>query len=297
MQTLYALDITQTRGACLPWRRQRSAGGRESAPEPAVRNWDQPLGGFTSPLGYCFAPAESWTSELPRLRVDFCDHAEPSRMIASHEDRAYAEASPCRMVRTRLRLPARAGRGRTRQALLPLTLEINPEMARIGVDAETWESVREPVLLVVAQFWRFGAIDHELDELSDWARRDLAASAGLRNVIRPRRARELRAHCRRLQALILELPDFEAALTNPRGCLAAGPPVRLFSALAARLGLNRWRHEVDERIEVVEATLDSLAESLNHYQSLAFQIALELVIVAVLLLDAGLFLTDLLTQT
>ncbi len=85
-------------------------------------------------------------------------------------------------------------------------------------------------------------------------------------------------------------------MTNPRGCLAAGRPVGLYRVLAARLGLNRWRREIDERIEVVEAIFDSLVESLNHYQSLAFQIALELVIVAVLLLDAGLFLVDALAQ-
>ena len=104
--------------------------------------------------------------------------------------------------------------------------------------------------------------------------------------------RDLRPARRTLQALILDLPDFEGALTNPRGCLAAGRSVRLYRVLAVRLGLDRWRREIDERIEVVEAIFDSLVESLNHYQSLAFQIALELVIVAVLLLDAGLFLAD-----
>ncbi|HKI20730.1 MAG TPA: hypothetical protein VKA15_22760, partial [Isosphaeraceae bacterium] len=103
-------------------------------------------------------------------------------------------------------------------------------------------------------------------------------------------------HQRSLHALILDLPDFEAALTNPQGYLAPGRPVRLYRALAARLGLNRWRHEIDERIEVVEAIFDSLTESLNHLHSLAFQIALELIIVAVLLLDAGLFLADALAQ-
>jgi hypothetical protein len=173
-----------------------------------------------------------------------------------------------------------------------LTLEINHEMAKIAVDAETWKSVGETVLLVVAQFWRFGAIDRMLDEFSDWAREDLAAPPGFRSVIRPRRARELRARYRTLQTLILDLPDFEAALTNPRGCLSPGRAISLYRALAARLGLNRWRQEIDERVEVVEAIYDSLAESLNHYQSLAFQIVLELVIVAVLLLDAGLFLAD-----
>jgi hypothetical protein len=296
MQTLYALDITGTRAADWLWRRQPLAKGQGSAAEPAVLNRELPPGGFTSPLGYCFAAAPSWTSELPLLRVEFSDYGGQSKLASDRENSARTGASASRTVRTRLRLPAPAGRGRTQQALLPLTLEINHEMARIGVDAETWESVRETVLLIVAQFWRFSAIDRQLDELSDWARRDLAATAGPRNLIWPRRARALRAQGRSLQALILDLPHFEAALTNPRGWLAAGPPVRLFRALATRLGLNRWRHEIDERIEVVEAVFDSLAESLNHHQSLAFHIALELVIVALLLLDVGLFLADVLAR-
>ena len=36
--------------------------------------------------------------------------------------------------------------------------------ARVGVDADFWSDVAEPVLLVVAQFWRWLAIDRELDD-------------------------------------------------------------------------------------------------------------------------------------
>jgi hypothetical protein len=180
--------------------------------------------------------------------------------------------------------------------LIPLTVEINDQVAVVQVDAATWESVRETVLLVVAQFWRLGAIDRKLDDLSDWVRNDIAATAGFRSAIRQRRARALRTHHRALRALILDLPDFEAPLTNPRGFLASRRSVRLYRLLAARLGVDRWRHEIDERVEVVEATFDSLAESLNHLQALVFQTALELVIVAVLLFDAGLFLMDALAQ-
>jgi len=297
MQTLYALDMTQTPGPGSCWRgRQSSSAQRGSAPERTARYPELPRGGFTSPLGFWFAAAESWTTDVPRLRVEFCELDELGRANPNREGRSRDGTSTCRTARARLKPPPPAGRARARRASLPLTLQINQEMATVEVDADTWESVGETVLLVVAQFWRFGAIDRKLDELSDWARDDLAKTAGFRNVIRPRRARELRALHRTLQTLILDLPDFEAALTNPRGYLAAGRPVRLYRALAARLGLDRWRHEIDERIEVVEAIFDSLTESLNHLQSLAFQIALELIIVAVLLLDAGLFLADALAQ-
>ena len=102
------------------------------------------------------------------------------------------------------------------------------------------------------------------------------------------RSRELQGLRRQLQSLILDLPDFEGPLATIRGHHASGQVVRLYR----RLGLDRFRSEIDERVEVVESIFDSLAESLDHSQSLAFQIALELFIVAVLLLDVGLYFVD-----
>jgi hypothetical protein len=295
MQTLYALDLTQTPGPDSSSRRRHGSVTQRGA-ERTGRFPEMPRGGFTSPLGFWFAAAELWKSDLPRLRVEFRDLDGLDRANRNREARSRVEGATCRTARARLKSPPTADRARARRASLPMTLEINQEMATVEVDADTWESVGDTVLFVVAQFWRFGAIDRTLDEISDWARDDLGTTAGFRRVIRPRRASELRARHRTVQALVLDLPDFEAALTNPRGYLAPGRSVRLYRALAARLGLDRWRREIDERVEVVEATFDSLAESLNHFQSLAFQIALELIIVAVLLLDAGLFLVDAFAQ-
>jgi hypothetical protein len=74
-------------------------------------------------------------------------------------------------------------------------------------------------------------------------------------------------------------------LTDPRGYLPPGRPVRIYRALAARLGLVRRRRLIDER---VEAVLDSLAESLDHFQARLLQVVLELLIVAVPLLEIAL---------
>jgi hypothetical protein len=173
-----------------------------------------------------------------------------------------------------------------------MILEIDSNVARIGVDAATWASVNETVLFAVAQFWRLDAIDRALDVLSDWARNDLEKNTGVAKVLGRKRARDLRAHRRALEKLILDLPDYEGPLTNPRGYLPSGRPVALYRRLCSWLGLHRRRREIDERIEVIESIFDSLNESLNHVQSLAFQIVLELIIVAVLLLDVGLYFFD-----
>ncbi len=110
--------------------------------------------------------------------------------------------------------------------------------------------------------------------------------------IRPRRACELHERRRQLQTLILDLPSFERLLTNPRAQIAQGRSVRIYRALAAQLALQRWRCAIDERVEVVEAVLDARAESLKRLQGMVSQIVLELVIVAVLVLDIALYLVD-----
>jgi hypothetical protein len=173
-----------------------------------------------------------------------------------------------------------------------LSLEIDSNIARIGVDAATWEKFGEAVLFAVAQYWRFAAINRALDELTDWAHDDLERSIGFIRLLGRPRAHALGARRRTLQRLILDLPGYEGALTNPRGYLASKRAVVLYRRLCVRLGLNHQRREIDERIEVVESIFDSLMEAFYHSQSLAFQIVLELAIVALLLLDVGLYFFD-----
>ncbi len=193
MKTLYALDIVQTTGPVSHWRRRNGlVRPQDSAARPASVNPELPRDGFNSPLGYWFATAESWTTAVPRLRVEFCELDERGQPNFSCDERSRDGASGCRTVRANLKTRSPGGRARTRPPSLPLTLQINHEMAKIGVDALTWESMGETVLLVVAQFWRFGAIDRALDELSGWAHYDLATNVGFRRMIDPRRARELR---------------------------------------------------------------------------------------------------------
>ena len=162
----------------------------------------------------------------------------------------------------------------------------------IWVDAATWANVGETVLFTVAQYWRLTAIDRSLDELSDWARHDLESNTGFARMLRRSRSLELRARRQTLQKLILDLPLYEGPLTNPRGHLPSGRAVVLYRKLSSWLGLNRRRQEIDERIEVVESIFDSLSDSLNHAQAFAFQIALELAIVALLLIDIGIYFLD-----
>jgi hypothetical protein len=291
MHSLYALDLTARKGTDFIWRRSRSPSGLGAAAlDYGVTDPELPSDGFASPFGFWFAPAPSWKFAAPNFRVEFVALDDLERARRRRDEPQSPGSSPSRTVRAHLKDPL--ARARPGQSARPLVLEINSTVARISVDVDTWSRVGETVLFAIAQFWRFAAIDRALDDLSDWSRQDLDRSSSFPNLIARARSRELRALRRRLQAIILDLPDFEGPLANPRGHLASGRAVRLYRRLCLWLGLDRFRSEIDERIEVVESIFDSLAQSLDHFQSLAFQIALELFIVAVLLLDVGLYFVD-----
>jgi hypothetical protein len=291
MESLHAFDLTELPGTDSLWRRRHDPHG-EPAPVHAGLAIipGRPASGFSSPLGFWFADATSWTTGPPRLRVEFLELDDRSLAKLIQVGLPRKDPPGCRTARARLKAPAVQGPARRRA--LPLTIEIDSNVARIGVDAQTWASVGQTVLLAVALHWRLEAIDRTLDELSAWARDDLERNFGFAHAIRPRRSRELRARRRLLERLILDLPDFEGFLTNPRGHLIDRRAVRRYRGLCAWLGLDSWRREIDERVEVVESIFGSLAESLNHFQSLAFQIAFELAIVVLLLLDVGLYFLD-----
>jgi hypothetical protein len=291
MHTLYALDLTGRPETDFLWRRTRAGLGPDAILHvPAARALDLPPDGFASPFGFWFAAAPSWNASLPQLRIEFAAPDDLERPDRRPEDPLERAATAGHAVRARLKPPG--GRTRTARTTRSFSLEIDSSVARIKVDDQTWSSVGDTVLFAVAQYWRFAAIDRTLGELSHWARQDFEPGYRFWHEIRATRSRGLRARRRELQSLILDLPDFEGPLTNPRGHLRAPGAGRLYRRLVVLLGLGRYRREIDERIEVVETIFDSLAESLNHFQSLAFQIALELVIAALLLVDVGLYLFD-----
>ena len=284
MMTLYALDLMK-----MPDAKPFGNGHERPAGNRANNHPQFPEDDFAAPLGFRFGENHSGPTPLAPIRVEIRSPDEPDRAGSDRERDVSEDRAKHRSSRAKLEL-AGTGERPTGSPLL-LTLEIDASTAHVEVDAGVWASVSETVLLVVAQFWRFHAIDRALDELTQWARGDLE-NGGLLSQIRRRRTRELHERRRQLQALILDLPGFERLLTNPRAHLARGRPVRIYRALAAQLGLERWRRAIDERVEVVEAVFDARAESLNHLQGMVSQIVLELVIVAVLVLDVALHLLD-----
>jgi hypothetical protein len=65
-----------------------------------------------------------------------------------------------------------------------LHLRIDSTKARIDVERENWLQVSGVVILTVAQFWRFVAIDRSLDEFVNWVRGHLTTN-GFFKRLRP----------------------------------------------------------------------------------------------------------------
>jgi hypothetical protein len=272
MTILYALDLTELPGT------RSGAEGR-----PAL-----PADGFRSPLGYWFAPAESWGTSRPARSVEVVEAEVLEPEFPRAEKSGASEAARSSVYRARLDIPAR--HFRREGSSTSLTLEVDAQTARVAVEAGAWSSLSGPILLAVAQCWRFVAVDRTLNNITAWAHTDLAQGrGGLIHPILPRRSRRLKSRLREFHALLLDLPEFEGPLTSPRSYLPTDRAARLYLALASRLGLGRWRRLIDERVEVVEAVLNTLAESLNHSQSLIIHVSVELIIVALLLADVALY--------
>src|SRR5262249_4848232 len=141
-----------------------------------------PAQGFASPFGYWFAESPSWATEPPRLTVEFFELDQRERTNDVHHVRVSESTTAWRTIRPGPK--PTAGRARSREAFLPMSLEIDSNVARIGVGSATWEKVGETVLFAVAQYWRFAAISRVLDELSDWARSDLERNSGFMRALR-----------------------------------------------------------------------------------------------------------------
>jgi hypothetical protein len=287
MQTLRALDLTQLSEADGFWRPRR-------LPDFFCKDVSKlPADGFSSPLGFWFAASASWGTISAPLLLQVFDPAEEDQWTYDGNDGSTHTDRMRRPFQARVKLDDNEAKASSSPSLL--RIELAEYTARITVAAASWSSVSDVVLIIVAQYWRFLAISRLLDELADWVHSDLRRS-GFVNLIRRHRSRLLEVHRRKLQALILDLPDFELYLTNPKAGLPPGRSMQLYRGLVRQLGLNGQRRVIDERVEVIEAILDSSTESLNHLKALTFQIVLELAIVALLFLDVGLYLWDSISQ-
>ncbi len=169
-----------------------------------------------------------------------------------------------------------------------LVIELDRDRARLRIEPSAWSACAAPVLLAISIGWRLAEIERRLDELSEWSRGQLGRGGEL--LLGGSSGKALDRCHREIKALILDLPCCEGALDDPGGFFGSRDERRLFRRLVRRLGLDGWRTRVDERVEIVEAAVDSLVDGHRHRQGLRYAAVFECLILAALLADIAIHL-------
>jgi hypothetical protein len=239
---------------------------------------ERPLGlpsnGFASPMGFSFTVANAPDTDSELLRVSVHSHADQPAV-----DRAVARLRKGGPVRT-VHLPS----GEPSDS--ELTLVVGATGAEVFADDTAWAALAEPVLLYVALYARYCAVERQFLKLQAQARHDRhhAVTAGVRS---------LRAQ-RRLTQTSLDVRDrvsdwtyFSGPTTEPRRSCTSEEALRACATLDEELDIETWAKGIDELVEDVEQTYDALSDKLFHYRLFLWGASLELVVVglfAVLLL-------------
>jgi hypothetical protein len=261
MRTLGVIDLKQTGPDTTGWLKLRAA------TMPSAHS--VPAGILLTPAGFGFFELPGGASHNGR-QVEIV----PPRNRSVREASSSASRIPSTEGRALPVVTLRSDGDRARSGVPRggLILEVGADRARVELDEQAYDLVAAPILLAIAQCWRFQELGQSLDELCDWAREQS-----------PGRETVARLEC--FQRLLLELPAVEGPLTDPRGFFATVREARLYRSLARALGLPGWRALIDERIEVIEAALTHLAEERRVRVSVTAALVLEVLILIVLLAD------------
>jgi hypothetical protein len=283
--TLVAIDLAGSEEYGRLWRTLKTAirVPREFLP-------GLPVGGLATPVGYWFSETEE-RREAGVFRVDVLS---PGRAAVHPTARTEVATSALDHRQfPKVLLSAQSARRLSPALTDGLTLEIGSNWARVGVDPSAWSAVATPVLLSISVCWRLIQVVRQLDELTDWARDACGRPARLTgwSTILSRR-RELGDRLRTMRRLLIDLPCYEGPLIDPRGYFSSRRPANLYRALVKRLELDGWRALIDERIEIVEATLDALAEERRHRDALTCEVVLEVLILLSLVADIAINLSS-----
>lgn len=257
-----AIDLTARKEHRALWR---------SAAGIAVPPAELPGGGTPSSQGYWLAPLAEGTSAPPGApSIRFFPYSTTPAPPPSSAPRR----RPPLTVRVK---PTHTGDGE-------LILVIGPDFAHVHSSEAAWHAVAEPVLLAICQYWRFAAVDAELDRLTSLALDDLehATMPGLKTFGARRR---LEATARDVRTLLVDLPHFQGPLTDPLPYCSSERAAAAYTTIAEKLHLEAWCELIDERAEAVEDTYEALTEKLFEYKNFATEALLEVVIVVILLTE------------
>ena len=240
--------------------------------------------GYRSPMGFWLTSSETpaGPSRPPRT-ITFAAHGEestpppPSLRLAPEGN----QSRPIQTVRGKSINPSDGD----------VLLTIGPGGARIVTTPGAWKAMAEPLLLAACQYWRFSAIDAELDRLAALAKGDLG-HATMPGPASLRASRALARSAKAVRVLLLDIPHFEGPLTDPYHYCSTERSAQVFETLAEKLHLEEWCELIDEHCEAVEDTYEAVTEKLFEYKNFAWEAFLEVIIVLILLGELGLMIWE-----
>jgi hypothetical protein len=260
------------------WWEQQSP--RSGPLEPDQRPVWLQTDGFAAPTGFVFTPATGTAAGDAALRVS---------VRFRSERREVDEAA------TRLR-----GSGPVRIARLPaqepdehepttepgeqeheLTLVCGATGAAVFADETAWAALAKPVLLYVALYARFCAVEREFLGLQAQARRDHhhAVGAGLRSLGAQRR---LTRAALSVRDRVSDWTYFSGPAADPERSCTSEQELKACAAFAEALDIEGWGQGIDELVVDVEQTYETLSDKLFHYRLFLWGASLELVVVGLI---------------
>ena len=282
LKALRAIDLTDRPAARALWKTAMRGHATPPVPPPAA---DLPRPGFASPMGFWLTEAREVVADAtvsPCIIRFESDTAVTAAAQGATETRpaAATAARPRRPEQTVRVKPPHVGDGE-------LVLKVGPSDVQIVATDAAWKALSEPVLLAIGVYWRFLAIEDELDRLTEQAHADLDhATMPAGPTWNDRRGVVARARAAR--ALLLDLPHFEGPLTDPFPYCSTERAAQTFANLAEKLRLEEWCELIDERAEAIEDTYEAATEKLMEFRHFVYEAILEILIVVILLAELGL---------
>jgi hypothetical protein len=267
MQCIQAIDLTNQPEHRALWRSRGAAfGGGWSAT-------GLPLGGKPSPMGYWLTGASDPTTLPPdALRIQFRAHADVAPGLPDAAGLSRPGGRPAQTVRVK---GLNTGDG-------DLFLTVGPAGAQVTASEAAWQTLSEPVTLAICQYWRFCAVDEEIDRLTELARADIGP-ATMPSLGSLRDGRRLAGNAQAVRALLVDLPHFEGPLTDALPFVSSERAAQVYANLVEKLHLEEWCEAIDERAEAIEDTYEAVTEKLFEFRNFAWEAVLETIIIVILL--------------
>jgi hypothetical protein len=277
LRTIEAIDITGLTEHLDLWRRR----GVRTIELTNVAGLPGP--GHASPMGYWLRDVPAGSSFTRGLPITIRPPGDSRAFPASSESASAVRRGtrPPQTVRVKAPNPSDG----------ELVLTIAPDSATVVATDSAWNALAEPVLLAICQYWRFGAIDAEIDRLTVQARGDLD-HATLPSPASLRKSGELAVHARAVRWVLLELPHFYGSLSDPYPYCSSERSVQVYASLAEKLHFEEWAEAIDDYAEAVEDTYEAVTEKLFEYKNFAWEFVLESLIICVLLAELGVTLWE-----